>query len=370
MSAPAAAARISPRRAAEPPENRKPSGAEMAAEAGRIERARAAVPRAARYPTEAEIAARARSAPLRGQRRELGAGPFGDLIGSFELHLLAERKSPKTVRTYCEAAQWLAAAQLRPAGLASWDEVTAKDVQRWTVRLAAEYSDSYANNQFRALQQFFKWLATEDPDAPRRNPMAGLRPPKIDEKLVPVFTAAELAALLATCKGGGFEARRDCAVLSLFRDTGMRLAELAGLSLPDMDLKRREAIVTGKGGKQRQIKFSFDAARAIDRYLRERGRHRMAASPRLWLGIRNREPMTASGIYQMTCRRGGQAGVAVHPHKFRHHFSHTWLDNGGAEGDLMELNGWTSPQMLRRYGASARSTRARRSYDRIMDPSP
>jgi hypothetical protein len=43
------------------------------------------------------------------------------------------------------------------------------------------------------------------------------------------------------------------------------------------------------------------------------------------------------------------------------------LDRGGAEGDLMELNGWTSPQMLRLYGASARSARARRTYDRIMD---
>src|SRR5437016_5557004 len=42
--------------------------------------------------------------------------------------------------------------------------------------------------------------------------------------------------------------------------------------------------------------------------------------------------------------------------RFRHHFSHTWLDRGGPEGDLMELNGWTSPQMLRRYGASASST--------------
>jgi hypothetical protein len=50
----------------------------------------------------------------------------------------------------------------------------------------------------------------------------------------------------------------------------------------------------------------------------------------------------------------------------RHDFSHTWLDRGGPEGDLMELNGWTSPQMLRRYGASARSARARRTYDRIM----
>ena len=53
----------------------------------------------------------------------------------------------------------------------------------------------------------------------------------------------------------------------------------------------------------------------------------------------------------------------MYPHRFRHHFSHTWLDRGGPEGDLMELNGWTSPQMLRRYGASART---RRTYDRIM----
>jgi integrase len=69
----------------------------------------------------------------------------------------------------------------------------------------------------------------------------------------------------------------------------------------------------------------------------------------------------------MIVRRGRQCGVEVFPHRFRHHFSHTWLDRGGAEGDLMELNGWTSPQMLRRYGASARSARARRSYDRVME---
>jgi len=81
----------------------------------------------------------------------------------------------------------------------------------------------------------------------------------------------------------------------------------------------------------------------------------------------NRGPMTASGIYQVIARRGRECGVEAFPHRFRHHFSPTSLDRGGAEGDLMELNGWTSPQMLRRYGASARSARARRSYDRIMD---
>jgi hypothetical protein len=60
----------------------------------------------------------------------------------------------------------------------------------------------------------------------------------------------------------------------------------------------------------------------------------------------------------MVKRRGDQAGVEVWPHRFRHHFSHTWLDRGGAEGDLMELNGWSSPQMLQRYGGSARGARA------------
>ena len=44
----------------------------------------------------------------------------------------------------------------------------------------------------------------------------------------------------------------------------------------------------------------------------------------------------------------------------------TSFDNGGAEGDLMELNGWSSPQMLARYGRSARSARARRHYDDVM----
>jgi integrase len=98
--------------------------------------------------------------------------------------------------------------------------------------------------------------------------------------------------------------------------------------------------------------------------------HAQAWRPQLWLGVNNRGPMTANGIYQMIARRGRQAGVDAWTHRFRHHFSHTWLDRGGAEGDLMELNGWSSPQMLRRYGGSARSARARRTYDRVMEGSP
>lgn len=220
------------------------------------------------------------------------------------------------------------------------------------------YSDSYASNQFRALQQFFRWHSTEDPDEPRPNPMAHLKRPKVTDKLVPVFNEAELTAMLATCKGGGFQNRRDYTIIALFKDAGIRLSELAGLRLDDVSPAIREATVTGKGDKQRIVRFTYDTARALDRYSRERAKHPMARFSALWLGAHG-GPMTASGIYQMIERRGREADVEVNPHKFRHTFSHNWLNNGGAEGDLMELNGWSSPQMLARYGRSARSARAR-----------
>ena len=132
---------------------------------------------------------------------------------------------------------------------------------------------------------------------------------------------------------------------------------------------RREIRIRGKGGTARTVKIGHQAARSLDRYLRVRARHAQAWRPQLWLGVNNRGPLTSTGIYQIVARRGRQCGVNAYPHRFRHHFSHTWLDRGGAERDLMELNGWTSPQMLTRYGASARGARARRSYDRIMDDS-
>jgi integrase len=59
----------------------------------------------------------------------------------------------------------------------------------------------------------------------------------------------------------------------------------------------------------------------------------------LWLGVNNREPLTAAGIYQMITRRDRQCGVDAYPHRFRHQFSHTCRAGAAPEGDLMELNG-------------------------------
>jgi site-specific recombinase XerD len=299
--------------------------------------------------------------PRAREPKQLDAGTFQAEISSFALRLAAGGKAVKTIRTYTEAVQWFAAAGL--TGQAGWEQVDGRDIQRWMAWLLDRYSTAYASNQYRALQQFFKWLAAEDqlPD-----PMARLAPPRVTGKLVPVFTPGELTRLEQACAGRSFTQRRDTAVIAVFTATGIRLSELAGLLCTDVDLRQREITVRGKGGKDRIVKIGHQGARSLDRYLRARSRHAQAWRPQLWLGASNREPLTAAGIYQLTARRGRQCGVDAYPHRFRHHFSHTWLDRGGPEGDLMELNGWSSPQMLRRYGASARSARARRTYDRIM----
>ena len=121
----------------------------------------------------------------------------------------------------------------------------------------------------------------------------------------------------------------------------------------DIDLWQRELTVRGKGGKDRIVKIGHQAAQSLDRYLRARSRHAQALAAPAMAGRGQPGAATASRIYQMTARRERQCGVDAYPHRFRHHFSHTWLDRGGPEGDLMELNGWASPQMLRRYGAGA-----------------
>ena len=163
--------------------------------------------------------------PRSRQPKQLDAGIFQAEINSFALRLAAEGKAAKTIRTYTEAVRWFAAAgpSGRP-GRGSWEQVTSRDVQQWMAWLLDRYSAAYASNHYRALQQFFKWLAAEDelPD-----PMAGLAPPRVPAKLVPVFTDEELTRLEQACAGRSFTQRRDTAVIAVLTATGIRLAELA-----------------------------------------------------------------------------------------------------------------------------------------------
>jgi integrase len=162
--------------------------------------------------------------PRSPRPKQLDAEILQAEISSFALRLAADGKAAKTIRTYSEAVRWFAAACL--PGRAGWEQVDRQDILKWMVWLLDRYSSAYASNQYRALQHFFKWLAAEDelPD-----PMTGLQPPRVTDKLVPVFTGDELARLEQACAGRTFAQRRDAAIIAVFRATGIRLAELADI---------------------------------------------------------------------------------------------------------------------------------------------
>jgi hypothetical protein len=153
--------------------------------------------------------------PRSRQPKQLDAGILQAEVTSFALRLAAEGKAAKTIKTYTQAVQWFAATCLPGhASRAGWEQVSSRDIQRWMSWLLDRYSTAYASNQYRALQQFFKWLAAEDelPD-----PMARLQPPRVPDKLVPVFNGQELTRLDHACAGRSFAQRRDTAIIAVLR---------------------------------------------------------------------------------------------------------------------------------------------------------
>jgi integrase/recombinase XerD len=117
----------------------------------------------------------------------------------------------------------------------------------------------------------------------------------------------------------------------VFLATGIRRSEMAGIRYDpvgpgrsDLNLPGWETRVRGKARRERIVKIGYQVARALDRCLRARATHPQAGRPQLWLGAAGKGPVTETGIYQIVTRTGKKAGVHAYPHRFRHHFSHTW----------------------------------------------
>jgi site-specific recombinase XerD len=280
---------------------------------------------------------------------------LADLLASWETHLEAERKSPNTIRLYVAGIRgWLGwcEAQGRPAAL---DRATVNAYVAWLLRTGAEPATARARQL--ALRLFTAWLVDEG-ELPS-DPLAGLKPPKLDAKVVPVLDDRQIRALIRACEGRTLYDRRDEALVRLMLETGIRAGEAVALQLQDVNVRAGLLLVRrGKGGKGRAIGFGAATARALDRYLRARRSHPRADAPALWVGYAGRG-FTYDALLRALGRRAKAAGISPFwPHMLRHTMASRWLAKGGSEGGLLAMAGWTHRQMLERYAAATRSERA------------
>jgi integrase/recombinase XerC len=274
-------------------------------------------------------------------------------VEEFLLFLAKERNdSPHTVRAY--RRDLLAFQAFADQSLAGW---TWASVDRLALRsfmgeLARRgQSKRSIARALSAIRSFYRFLGTRHGLV--ENPARAVRLPRTERRLPGVLDRGQITELFALAEraaaNGGFQEKRDLAILELFYGTGMRLSELAGLAVSDVDPVAEQVKVRGKGRKERILPMGRAASRALRAYERERetllaGLPGARADRRALFLARSGARLSPRGI-QLAVRRhlrlfGERSGLKVH--SLRHSFATHLLDAGADLRAVQELLGHTS----------------------------
>ena len=215
---------------------------------------------------------------------------------------------------------------------------------RAAISKPGKLSQSSIESHYRRLSRFWRWLV--DRGIVVSSPFSAIDKPKLEERVIPTVPDEDLARLLALVNPAKartpherFLARRNRAVIYLFIDTPGRLAEVSTLDVADVNLEEGMLKVLGKGRKERWMPIGAMCREALWDYLRAREARR-PRTDRLWVSTDGR-PIEPNALYLMLKRLGLRSGVpGLHPHRFRHTFSVSWLRQQGGEQMLRIIGGW------------------------------
>lgn len=234
-------------------------------------------------------------------------------------------------------------------GAALLTSVTPHIIRQYLLRLQSrDLAAHTVHGAARAIRAFFRFCVAEELlDA---SPMDRVAMPKLDKRILPAFTPAEVRRLV-----GGGTTTRDRALVLFLLDTGVRAAELVKLDGRDIDAKSGAVSVReGKGRKDRTVYMGKRTTKALLRYYIERGAP--SANGAVWVSLTSGERLTAAGL-RLALARVGEAAQVAHctPHTFRRTFALMSLRAGMSIYHLQRLMGHADISTLRSYLALVES---------------
>jgi integrase/recombinase XerC len=273
--------------------------------------------------------------------------PLRDHLTDYLRHLALERNaSAHTVKSYREDLTQAADFFLKSLGdeAAGPERVTPRLVRAFLARLHDQaYAKTTVARRLAAVRSWFRYLCRQGVVA--ANPADALRGPRQDRRLPHFLTEADLARLLEA-PGPGPLGHRDRAALETLYSAGLRVSELTGLDLDDLDTDAGVAVVRGKGKKERLALLGAPALRALRRWLADRqalleklGKD----SPAVFLN-KNGTRLTARSVGRLVAKHLRAAGLdpRTSPHTLRHSFATHLLDRGADIRSVQELLGHRS----------------------------